>query len=363
MAEVELSNISHTFGDVVAVDDLSLRVEDGEFVVLLGPSGCGKSTTLRLIAGLESPDSGEIKIGRRVVNRDSAQRRDVAFVFQTYALYPHMTVADNMGFPLRMRDVPRAERREQVRRVAGPLGVEDLLGRYPGQLSGGQRQRVALGRAIVRDPAAFLLDEPLSNLDAQLRADMRVGLVRLQREIAGTFLFVTHDQVEAMTLADRVAIMRDGALQQFDTPDAIYREPVNTFVAQFVGSPRMNLLTGRLVRHGGEGTVFESRLLRLPVNGPAAAMPEGQEVVLGFRGADAELTSEGPGRLKVEVVEPLGSETYVYSSRGPMDLGSQLALRVPGHHRPREGDELRFDIPGEAIRWFHPETGDRLLPT
>jgi multiple sugar transport system ATP-binding protein len=358
MAEIELSRVSHSYGDVVAVDDLALHVEDGEFVVLLGPSGCGKSTTLRLIAGLEAPDRGEVKIGDRVVNGVSAQRRDIAFVFQSYALYPHMTVAENMEFPLRMRDVPRPERREKARRVGRLLGVHDLLERYPGQLSGGQRQRVALGRAIVRDPSAFLLDEPLSNLDAQLRAEMRVGLVRLQRELGGTFLFVTHDQVEAMTLADRVAVMKDGSLQQFDLPETIYAEPANTFVARFVGSPQMNLLEGRVTRSEEAGAVFESAGLRLPLNGHEPPGGDGR-AVLGFRGADVVLREDGHLRGRIDVVEPLGNETHVYVAAGE-NYADQLLLSVPSAMRLQEGEELTFDIPGLSIRWFDPDSGKRI---
>jgi multiple sugar transport system ATP-binding protein len=351
---LELAGVSHSYGDVLAVEDVSLRVDDGEFVVLLGPSGCGKSTTLRLIAGLESPTAGEIKIGGRVVNGVSTQERDIAFVFQSYALYPHMTVAKNLEFPLRMRSVPPPDRAEAARRVAEHLGLDGLLGRYPGQLSGGQRQRVALGRAIVREPAAFLLDEPLSNLDAQLRSETRVGLVRLQRELGGTFIFVTHDQVEAMTLADRVAVMKDGSLQQYAPPEVIYDDPANTFVAGFVGSPRMNLIEGR-VNHDG---VFESAGLRLSLNGNAGQTPEGP-LVLGFRGVDVVLGDEGSLSARIDVVEPLGDVTHVYAVLGEGQT-EQVVLSLPNTLRPREGEVLKFDIPPRAIKRFEPETGRRL---
>ena len=346
--------MSHSYGDVLAVDDVTLQVEDGEFVVLLGPSGCGKSTTLRLIAGLESPSGGEIRIGGRTVNDVTTQERDIAFVFQSYALYPHMTVQRNLEFPLRMRSVPPAERAAAARRVAEHLGLAELLGRYPGQLSGGQRQRVALGRAIVREPAAFLLDEPLSNLDAQLRSETRVGLVRLQRELGGTFVFVTHDQVEAMTLADRVAVMKDGSLQQYAKPEVIYADPANTFVARFVGSPRMNLIEGRVTGAG----LFESPALRVPLNGHAGSTPEGP-LILGFRGGDVLLGEDRALSARIDVVEPLGDVTHVYVVLGDNQT-EQVVLSLPSTLRPREGDVLRFDIPAGAIKRFEPETGNRL---
>ena len=276
MAELELRSVTKVFsGTRRVVDDVSIVIPDGAFAVLVGPSGCGKSTTLRAVAGLEKIDAGEILIGGRRVNDVSPQRRDVAFVFQNYALYPHMTVAENMGFGLRMRHVPSREIKERVAETGRDLGIEPLLSRYPMQLSGGERQRVALGRAIVRDPAVFLLDEPLSNLDAQLRSEMRLGLSRIQRRLGATFVFVTHDQVEAMTLADVLAVMREGVLQQVGTPDDVYARPANTFVASFIGSPRMNLLEGvvegdRLALSGAPGTAMPLPPVPMPA-APRAA--------------------------------------------------------------------------------------------
>src|SRR6185503_8556840 len=247
---VEFRNVSKDFGGACVVDDLSLEIRDGEFVVLLGPSGCGKTTTLRMLAGLETVSSGEIYIGGERVNDVPTQHRDLAMVFQSYALYPHMTIAENIGYPLRVRKIEKNERADRVHRVAAMLEIEPLLERKPRQLSGGERQRVALARAIVREPRAYLMDEPLSNLDARLRVQMRGELKRLQHELGTTTIYVTHDQAEAMTLASRVAVMRKGRLQQFDTPMNIYNYPVNRFVAEFVGSPSMNFIEGERTTMG-----------------------------------------------------------------------------------------------------------------
>src|ERR671912_21594 len=243
---IEFRNVTKHFGATSAVDDLSLEIRDGEFIVLLGPSGCGKTTTLRMLAGLESVTSGEILIDGERVNDVPTQHRDLAMVFQSYALYPHMTIAENIGYPLRVRKIEKTERAERVNRVAAMLEIESLLDRKPRQLSGGERQRVALARAIVREPRAYLMDEPLSNLDARLRVQMRGELKRLQHQLGTTTIYVTHDQAEAMTLASRVAVMRKGRLQQFDTPMNIYNQPANKFVAEFVGSPSMNFIEGEL---------------------------------------------------------------------------------------------------------------------
>jgi ABC-type sugar transport system ATPase subunit len=331
------------------VDDLSLSVPDCSFAVLVGPSGCGKSTTLRKIEWLEKVDGGDVLIGGERVNGVSPQRRDIAFVFQNFALYPHMTVADNMGFGLRMRKVRSREIEQRVGETAAMLGLEQLLRRYPMQLSGGERQRVALGRAIVRDPSVFLLDEPLSNLDAQLRGEMRLGLARIQRRLRATFVFVTHDQVEAMTLADVLAVMRAGVLQQVAPPDEIYATPANTFVAGFIGSPKMNLLEGT-----AEGDVLRVGAVALPIAGaPIAAGP----LTLGVRPEHARLDPDGPLELRVEVVESLGSQKFVYGT-----LGGDVALTVgvdPRTH-PREGDALRLSLPAESLHFFDPATGLRL---
>src|SRR6185369_16901642 len=270
---VEFRNVSKDFGGACVVDDLSLEIRDGEFVVLLGPSGCGKTTTLRMLAGLETVTSGEIYIGGERVNDVPTQHRDLAMVFQSYALYPHMTIAENIGYPLRVRKIEKNERADRVNRVAAMLEIESLLDRKPRQLSGGERQRVALARAIVREPRAYLMDEPLSNLDARLRVQMRGELKRLQHELGTTTIYVTHDQAEAMTLASRVAVMKKGRLQQFETPMNIYNHPANRFVAEFVGSPSMNFIDGEI----SAGT-FVSEALRMAVNTEVAG-----RVTMGIR--------------------------------------------------------------------------------
>jgi sn-glycerol 3-phosphate transport system ATP-binding protein len=351
MAELELRSLVKTYpGGRRVVDDLSLSVPDGSFAVLVGPSGCGKSTTLRMIAGLEKMDGGDVLIGGERVNGVSPQRRDIAFVFQNFALYPHMTVADNMGFGLRMRKVRSREIAQRVGETAAMLGLEQLLRRYPMQLSGGERQRVALGRAIVRDPSVFLLDEPLSNLDAQLRGEMRLGLARIQRRLQATFVFVTHDQVEAMTLADVLAVMRAGVLQQVAPPDEIYAAPANTFVAGFIGSPKMNLLEGT-----ADGAVLRVGTVELPLGNaaPRAAGP----LIVGVRPEHARLGPDGPLELRVEVVESLGSQKFVYGTLGP-DVA--LTIGVDPRMHPREGDSLRLSLPAESLHFFDSESGHRL---
>ncbi len=361
MAEVGLKGVTKTYsGDVLAVSDLTLQVEHGQFVVLLGPSGCGKSTTLRLIAGLEEPDSGEILIGGEVVNHLPPQKRDLAMVFQSYALYPHMSVAQNMAFGLKMRGVPTAESRDRVRAAARLLGLDDLLGRYPSQLSGGQKQRVALGRAIVRKPAVFLLDEPLSNLDAQLRTETRVELLKLQRQLNGTFILVTHDQVEAMMLADVIAVMRDGALQQTGTPEEIYARPANLFVAGFVGSPPMNLVSGKLVREDGACTFRGEFSLRLPrLNRddrlPGPTLP----IVLGFRPEAARVSRSSDIRLQVELVENRGSQKFLYgSAKG----GQRLSVAADPNSSVRSGETISIMIAPENLLFFDAATGKRICP-
>jgi multiple sugar transport system ATP-binding protein len=276
---IEFRNVSKHFGDTRVVDDLSLELRDGEFVVLLGPSGCGKTTTLRMLAGLESVTSGEIFIDGGRINDVPTQHRDLAMVFQSYALYPHMTIAENIGYPLRVRKIAGAERAERVKRVAAMLEIEALLERKPRQLSGGERQRVALARAIVREPRAYLMDEPLSNLDARLRVQMRGELKRLQHQLGTTTIYVTHDQAEAMTLASRVAVMKKGRLQQFDTPMNIYNHPANRFVAEFVGSPSMNFVAGQI-----DNEMFVSDSLRIQLTPSQLSELSGRSrVTLGIR--------------------------------------------------------------------------------
>ena len=298
MAAITFDHVSKTYGDgYLAVDGLTLDVNDGEFVVLVGPSGCGKTTALRMIAGLEEISSGEIRIGDRVVNNLPPRDRDVAMVFQNYALYPHMTVAENIGFALRMRKVPKADARKRIEETARVIGLVDHLNRKPKQLSGGQRQRVAMGRAIVREPQVFLMDEPLSNLDAKLRVQMRGEISRIQRQLAVTTVYVTHDQVEAMTMGDRVAVMRRGVLQQFDAPQRLYEAPANLFVASFIGSPAMNVLEGTLG-------------LPLP-----AGIDASKRLAVGIRPEALGLAANGDGpRVKgvVQTVEALGPEQLVH---------------------------------------------------
>jgi len=359
MAEIHLEGVSkaYTRGGPLAVNNLNLHIPHGRYAVLLGPSGCGKSTTLRMIAGLEEPDSGIIRIGEQVVNGVPPQRRDTAFVFQNYALYPHMTAAQNMGFPLRMRRVPEAEIKQRILEVGRVLSMEPLLGRYPGQLSGGERQRVALGRAMVRQPAAFLLDEPLSNLDAQLRTEMRVELAQLQRRLGATFVFVTHDQVEAMTLADLIAVMHKGVLQQIAAPDEIYRTPANLFVAGFIGSPRMNFIQGELTA-SATGTMLQAGDLQLNAGSllPASETPD-RQVVLGVRAEHLRLSAEGPLPMTVELIEHLGSQTFLY---GQVGQGQHLTVAADPDNPPQMGETVRLTLDAAHLHLFHPQTGERL---
>jgi multiple sugar transport system ATP-binding protein len=325
VAGVTFQGVGKTFRDGTrAVDDMNLEVRDGEFVVLVGPSGCGKTTALRMVAGLEDITDGEVRIGDRVVNYLDPQQRDIAMVFQNYALYPQMTVAENIAFGLKMRKVPKAERERRVQEIGAILGLSELLKRKPGQLSGGQRQRVAMGRAIVREPAAFLMDEPLSNLDAKLRVQMRAEISRIQRDVGTTTIYVTHDQVEAMTMGDRVAVMRKGELQQVDQPQRLYDSPANLFVASFIGSPPMNLVEARIQgRNGSLVASFGDQEIAIPET-PGQSRPgleryEGKTVALGIRPhyfEDAALLSDAPVRLRgrVQITEALGSELVAYVS-------------------------------------------------
>src|SRR5438093_22677 len=325
MSRIVLDRISKLFGDdVVAVDDVSLEIADGEFMVLVGPSGCGKSTILRLIAGLEDVTAGEIMIGERQVTDLEPKARDIAMVFQSYALYPHMTVEQNLAFGLKLRKLPKQEINERVRRVAKILKIEEFLKRKPRALSGGQRQRVAMGRAIVREPQAFLMDEPLSNLDAKLRVTLRAEIHQLQRSLGVTTIYVTHDQVEAMTMGDRVAVMQTGHLQQVDTPQVLYDNPVNEFVAGFIGSPSINLVEAELAQSNGhlEVSLGEHRLAvddQVARNRSGLSDYVGKTVILGIRPEDfedASIESNVPSdrRLKVicDLTEPLGSEVLVH---------------------------------------------------
>ena len=327
MAQVDLKHVWKIYpGDVEAVKDADLTIENGEFMVIVGPSGCGKSTTLRMVAGLEDISRGEISIDGRVVNDVAPKDRDIAMVFQNYALYPHMSVYDNMAFGLKMRKYPKAEIDERVREAADILGLDELLERKPKALSGGQRQRVAVGRAIVRKPKVFLFDEPLSNLDAKLRVQMRAEISRLHQRLGATMIYVTHDQVEAMTMGTRICLMKDGLVQQVEAPLKLYREPVNRFVAGFIGSPAMNLLDGT-VSGSGADHVFETNGRRVPLPAGVADRIDGQ-VTLGVRPENLRLVS-GPGsgpsfEVNVDLVEPLGSEVYLHGSLGEARLVARL---------------------------------------
>ena len=357
MSGIRFENVSKRFGGVTAVEDLSLEIESGEFVSILGPSGCGKTTLLRMLAGLERPTGGTISIGETVVNELAPAQRNVAMVFQTYALYPHMTVAGNIEYPLRKRRVAKDERVRRVQEAAAVLELEALLDRKPRELSGGQQQRVALGRALVRDPAAFLLDEPLSNLDAKLRTHMRAELIRLHRRIGCTMVYVTHDQLEAMTMSQRIAVLRDGRLQQFAPPRDIYARPGNDFVAGFIGTPSMNFLDGRL-EGTGSGRTFRCGDLSLPLGMLALAdeMPEpDRRVRLGIRPEHIQIDREGES-ARVNLVEPTGHETIlVFDYRG-----NELVARMDGDVAIESGDTVKLAFRTEKLRLFAAADGRRL---
>jgi multiple sugar transport system ATP-binding protein len=355
MASITFTDVTKSYdGEHAAVDDLTLDIGDGEFVVLVGPSGCGKTTALRMIAGLETPTAGTIQIGDRVVNDVEPKNRDIAMVFQNYALYPHMDVEDNMAFGLRLRGIQGEERRQRVKRAAAMLGLEDLLDRRPRQLSGGQRQRVAMGRAIVREPQAFLMDEPLSNLDAKLRVSMRGSLLRLRERLGVTTVYVTHDQVEAMTLGDRVAVLQDGRLQQVDTPQRLFDEPCNVFVAGFIGSPAMNLVWADLVREGGLALRFGGHILPLPTavveRRPGLAAYVARQVIAGIRPSDFRGTNGDDGALArmhvtVDVTESLGTELNALFT-----IDARSARHEALSIDPAE-DEAALGVRGERSVW------------
>ena len=350
MAQVVLKNITKRWDSFVGVDNQSLEIKDKEFLVLLGPSGCGKTTTMRMIAGLEEPTSGEIWIGTRMVNDDLPKDRDIAMVFQNYGLYPHMTIFENIAYPLRVRGTNLDDIGPRVEKAARQVELEKLLDRKPKALSGGQRQRVALARAIVRSPKVFLMDEPLSNLDAKLRVTMRTELKHLSRELRVTTVYVTHDQIEAMTLADRVAVMKDGAIQQLGTPDAIYNDPANVFVASFIGSPPMNLINGS-VSDGHFITTGGTRLV--PVN-----VPYNGSVILGTRADDITVSDAGAGDLDVKI--------YAFENTGESSLltvqwGTQRVIaRGDRHLRKQQDDIIGVRLDPDHIYLFDPETGRRL---
>jgi multiple sugar transport system ATP-binding protein len=361
MASVTLDSVRKAFtvaGKLrVAVDDVSLEVADGEFCALVGPSGCGKSTTLRIIAGLESATAGQVRIGERDVTNLPAKERDIAMVFQTYALYPHMTAYENMGFALKLRGMPRADIDTRVRDAAGLLGITELLDRKPRQLSGGERQRIALGRAIVRQPQVFLFDEPLSNLDAKLRLQMRREIAALHRRLGATMIYVTHDQVEAMTLGDRIVVLDRGRVQQIAPPLELYDRPRNIFVAGFIGSPAMNLVPGTVVREA-ESVAFRMRGTETNVTlAPAWHAPlqphVGRDVLLGIRPEDLRLAGAGGIPATVELAEPLGNEILLHARTAGVELTARLPPGVP----PASGSAVHLAADPARVHFFDPATG------
>jgi multiple sugar transport system ATP-binding protein len=363
MASVTFDHVTKAYADdAVAVNDLDLLIKDGEFLVLVGPSGCGKTTALRCLAGLEEITAGQIKIDERVVNRVPSKDRNIAMVFQSYALYPHMTVYDNLAFGLKLLKTPKQEIKRRVEEAAKILNLERFLDRKPRALSGGQRQRVALGRAIVREPAAFLMDEPLSNLDAKLRVQTRAEILRIQQRLGTTTVYVTHDQVEAMTMGDRIAVMRDGVLQQVGPPPELYERPVNKFVAAFIGSPAMNFATVR----AEEGKLkMGSQLLHL--SGSRAKVAEqrhGKQLEIGFRPEDLEVANgTGDGAVKfpakVDVVEYLGNQELLHADVE----GNEIVALVSSERKVKVGDNVEFTIPNDKLHLFDPDTEESLVST
>lgn len=362
MAQVSLKNVSKIYpGEIIAVDNVSMGVENKEFMVLVGPSGCGKSTTLRMIAGLEEMSKGDIYIGDKLVNDVPAKDRDIAMVFQNYALYPHMTVFENMSFGLRLRRYPKPEITKRVIEAAGVLGIKPLLNRRPKELSGGERQRVAVGRAIVRKPLVFLFDEPLSNLDAKLRVLMRTEIHKLHLRLSTTMIYVTHDQTEAMTMGDRIAVMKDGIVQQLADPITIYDHPLNKFVASFIGSPPMNFMLGRLIKKDGRFYFDEGRLVVKLVEEMYKNISSyaGKEVYLGIRPEeiyDKLFVSSAPPenivRVTCEVVEPMGSEVYLYLSTGR----HSFIARVGAHDRPPINQDMDLVFDMSKVHFFDKDT-------
>ncbi len=366
MAKVVLKNLKKVYDkNVVAVDDFNLEIADKEFIVLVGPSGCGKSTTLRMVAGLEEITGGELYIEDSLVNTIAPKDRDIAMVFQNYALYPHMSVYDNLAFALKLRKVKKAEIKQKVTQAAEILGISDLLKRRPKELSGGQRQRVAIGRAIVREPKVFLMDEPLSNLDAKLRNQMRAELIKLRQRIDTTFIYVTHDQVEAMTLGDRIVIMKDGFIQQIGTPQEVFNRPANMFVAGFIGTPKMNFFPAELILSEGRYVaVVEGAHVDLPEDKQRVLREKQQSpgsIVLGIRPEHISLSDTQDASAivaKLEVSEMMGSEFYLHVAAGEgdvvirvqnMDMGSALSMS-------KQGSDIAFKLPGELIHLFDAET-------
>ncbi len=357
MATVTFDHVFKKYGDVTAVSDLNLEIGDGEFMVLVGPSGCGKTTSLRMIAGLEEITDGTLRIGDRVVNDVAPKDRDIAMVFQSYALYPHMSVRDNLAFGLKLRKVPKPEIEKRINEAAGILQLEKLLARKPKELSGGQRQRVALGRAIVREPAVFLMDEPLSNLDAKLRVQTRAEIARLHQRLGTTMVYVTHDQVEAMTMGQRIAVMTDGLLQQVGTPPELYDHPTNRFVAGFIGSPSMNFIEMPV----GSGDLIEGGFtFPVPARYAEAIRSAGLKVVAGFRPEHLEMGGVGSdvGTIHgtADVVEYLGNKELLHVTV----QGRDIVAIVDSSHKVRPGDNVQLRLPVDKLHLFNLETGDKL---
>jgi multiple sugar transport system ATP-binding protein len=360
VSTVTFDHVWKKFGEVVAVNDLNLEIHDGEFMVLVGPSGCGKTTSLRMIAGLEEISDGDLRIGDRVVNNVPPKDRDIAMVFQSYALYPHMTVRDNLAFGLKLRKTPKADIEKRVNEAAGLLSLEKLLDRKPRELSGGQRQRVALGRAIVREPAVFLMDEPLSNLDAKLRVETRANIARLHQRLKTTTVYVTHDQVEAMTMGQRIAVMSEARLQQVGSPQALYDHPNNRFVAGFIGSPSMNFLTVGVTRSGDDVTL-SGPSINLPLPDEFKGRVSGSEVVLGIRPEHLDMVATGTSGVlngSADVVEYLGNEELIHVSAS----GQDIVAVIGSEHRVRPGDALQLQLALDKVHLFDPESGLSLSP-
>lgn len=356
MTSITLSDVGKQFGDLQAVADADIEIGDGEFVSIVGPSGCGKTTTLRVIAGLEEATSGRIRFGDDDVTTVPAANRNVGMVFQNLALYPHMTVRENMAFGLRIADVSEPERQSRIEEAAAMLDIEDLLDRDPGELSGGQRQRVAIGRTIVLDPSVFLLDEPLASLDAKLRVEIREELQELHQRIGVTTVYVTHDQEQAMTMSDRIVVMRDGEVQQFATPNEVYENPINEFVANFIGTPSMNFFDGELTR-GRDALIADCGVVQLPVSGSTAATP-GTEIRLGIRPEHVSLVDPGEGafRTTVNFVEPTGRDSIVHLETDE----TELKAVVDGGRAVTAGEHYDVAAPADRRYLFDAETGSRL---
>ncbi len=355
MATVDIKNVRKSFGSVEVIHGVDITIGDGELVVLVGPSGCGKSTLLRMVGGLEKISSGEILIDERVVNNLPPKERDAAMVFQNYALYPHMTVLDNMGFSLKLRRTDKATIDKRVRETAETLGLTEYLKRYPRQLSGGQRQRVAMGRAIVRDPVLFLFDEPLSNLDAKMRVQMRTEIKELQHRLQTTSIYVTHDQVEAMTMADRIVVLNDGVVEQIGDPLEVYDRPDNTFVAGFIGSPSMNFIEGTVWRPNGQSVFKTVNGTSLPLP-PDCAAAEGTKIVYGVRPGHLELSEEGALTANIHVIEPTGGETLLFGDLGGASICAEVKERV----RIKPGERVALRLNAENVHVFDADTQQRI---